>query len=76
MVQRGLDIKLWKKFHRMEFKDFYELAAKFDEYEELLMKELNQKRTAIGTYYQEVNNHELTMADLINALIQGSQRKL
>ena len=36
MVQRGFDIELWKKFQDMEF---YELAAKITEYEELLKKE-------------------------------------
>ena len=28
MAQRGLDIELRKKFQGMEFRDFYELAAK------------------------------------------------
>ena len=28
MAQRGLDIELMKKFQGMEFRDFYELAAK------------------------------------------------
>ena len=33
IVQRGLDIELRKKFQGMEFRDFYELAAKVTEYE-------------------------------------------
>ncbi|KAF2318178.1 hypothetical protein GH714_002174 [Hevea brasiliensis] len=41
MAQRGLDIKLRKKFQGMGFRDFYELAAKVVKYEELLMEELN-----------------------------------
>ena len=39
MAQRGLDIKLRKKFQGMEFRDFYELATKVIEYEELLKEE-------------------------------------
>ena len=39
MAQRGLDIKLRKKFQGMEFRDFYELVAKVTEYEELLKEE-------------------------------------
>ena len=39
MAQRGLDIELRKKFQVMEFKDFYELAAKVIEYEELVKEE-------------------------------------
>ena len=39
MAQRGLDIKLRKKFQGMEFRDFYELAAKVTKYEELLKEE-------------------------------------
>ena len=38
MAQRGLD-ELRKKFQGMEFRDFYELAAKVSEYEELLREE-------------------------------------
>ena len=41
IAQRGLDIELRKKFQGMEFKDFYEFAAKVTKYEELL-KEENQ----------------------------------
>ena len=36
MAQRGFDIELRKKFQGMEFRDFYELAAKVTNYEELL----------------------------------------
>ena len=39
MDQRGLDIELGKKFQGIEFRDFYELAAKVTEYEELLKEE-------------------------------------
>ena len=39
MAQRGLDIELRKKFQGIEFRDFYELAAKVTEYEELLKEE-------------------------------------
>ena len=39
MAQRGLDIKFRKKFQGMEFRDFYELATKAIEYEELLREE-------------------------------------
>ena len=39
MTQRGLDIELRKKFQGLEFRDFYELAAKVTEYEELLKEE-------------------------------------
>ena len=39
MAQRGLNIELRKKFQEMEFRDFYELAAKMAEYEELLREE-------------------------------------
>ena len=42
MAQRGLNIELRKKFQGMEFRDFYELAVKVTEYEELL-KEENQR---------------------------------
>ncbi|KAF2286215.1 hypothetical protein GH714_011802 [Hevea brasiliensis] len=52
-LRREFDIKLRKKFQGMEFRDFYELVATVTKYEELLMEELNRKRTAMGTYYQE-----------------------
>ena len=39
MAQRVLDIELRKKFQGMKFWDFYELAAKVSEYEELLIEE-------------------------------------
>ena len=63
MAQRGLDIELRKKFQDMEFINFYELAAKVAEYEELLKEESYQRKKSIGTYFQEVNQ-EVTMADL------------
>ena len=34
----------------MEFKDFFELAAKVKEYEELLREESQQRKTSMGTY--------------------------
>ena len=55
MAQRGLDIKLRKKFQGMEFRDFYELAAKVMEYEELLKEESYLRKKSMGTYCQEVN---------------------
>ena len=39
----------------MRFRDFNELAAKVTEYEELLMEKSQQRKTSMGTYYQEVN---------------------
>ena len=63
MAQRGLDIELRKKFQGMEFRDFYELAAKVIEYEELLKEESYWRKKSVGTYSQEVN-HEVVMADL------------
>ena len=55
MAQRVLDIKLRKKFQGMEFRDFYELAAKVTEYEELIKGESYRRKKSIGTYCQEVN---------------------
>ena len=63
MTQRGLDIELRKKFQDMEFRDFYELAAKMTEYDELLKKESYRRKKSMGTYCQEVNQ-EVAMADL------------
>ena len=34
----------------MEFKDFYELAAKVTKYEELLKEESQRRKTSMGTY--------------------------
>ena len=39
----------------MEFRDFYELAAKATEYEELLKEESYRSKKSMGTYCQEVN---------------------
>ena len=47
MVQRGLDIKLKKKFQGMEFRDFYELATNVIEYDELLKKENQLRKTSM-----------------------------
>lgn len=62
MAQRGLDIELKKKFQSFEFRDFYELATKVDEYKELLKEENQRKKTSIGTYCQEVNFEEVVVA--------------
>ena len=39
----------------MEFIDFYELAAKVTENEELLREESQWRKTSMGTYFQEIN---------------------
>ena len=39
----------------MEFRHFYELAAKVTEYEELLKEESYQRKRSMRTYCQEVN---------------------
>ena len=44
MDQRGLNIELRKKFQGMKFRDFYELAAKVTEYEELLKVESYRRK--------------------------------
>ena len=66
IAQRGLDIKLRQKFQGMEFKDFYELAAKVIEYEELPRKESQRRKTPMGTYCQEVNYEEIIVVDLLS----------
>ena len=50
IAQMGLDIELRKKFQGMEFRYFYELAAKVTEYEELLKEESQWRKTSMGTY--------------------------
>ena len=47
MAQRGLDIKLRKKLQGMEFRNFYELAAKVTEYEELLKEESYRRKKSM-----------------------------
>ena len=47
----------------MEFRDFYELAAKLVEYEELLKEESYRRRKSMGTYCQEVNQ-DVAVTDL------------
>ena len=47
----------------MEFRDFYELAAKLTEYEVLLKEESYRRKKSMGTYYQEVNQ-EVAVANL------------
>ena len=39
----------------MEFRDFYELATKVTEYEELIKEKSNQRKKSMRTYCQEVN---------------------
>ena len=39
----------------MEFRDFYELAAKMIEYEEVLKEESYRRKKSMGTYCQDVN---------------------
>ena len=63
MAQRGLDIKLRKKFQGMECRDFYELVAKVTKYEELLKEESYWRNKSMGTYCKDVN-HDLAVADL------------
>ena len=48
----------------MEFRDFYELAAKVAEYEELLREESQWRKAAMGSYCQEVDTQEIVVADL------------
>ena len=62
MAQRGLDIELRKKFQGMEFRDFYELATKVIEYEDLLKEESRLRKKSTRTYCQEVNQ-EVALAD-------------
>ena len=50
----------------MEFSNFYELATKVIEYEELLREESQQRNTSMGTYYQEVNSEEIAIAALLS----------
>ena len=47
----------------MEFRDFYELAAKVIEYEELLKEESYRMKKSMGTYCQE-ENQEVAVVDL------------
>ena len=63
MAQRGLDNELRKKFHCMEFRDFYEFAAKVIEYEDLLKEESYRRKKSMGTYCQEVNQ-DVVVANL------------
>ena len=65
MTQRGLDIDLRKKFQGMEFRDFYELAAKVTEYEKLPREESQLRKTSMGTYCQEVNFDEIAIEDFL-----------
>ena len=49
----------------MDFRDFYDLAAKVKEYEELLREESQRRKTSMGTYCQEVNYEEIAVTDLL-----------
>ena len=49
----------------MKFYDFYELAAKVSEYEELLREENQRRKNTMGTYFQEVSNAEVAVANLV-----------
>ncbi|XP_073059610.1 uncharacterized protein [Primulina eburnea] len=62
IAQKGLDSELQKKFQGMEFRDFFELAAKVGEYEELLTEESAKKKTTVSSYYQEVE--EIALAEI------------
>ena len=66
MAQRGLDIELRKKFQGMEFRDFYELAAKVTEYEELLREESQWRKISMGTCGREVNYEEIAKSYLLS----------
>ena len=48
----------------MEFRDFYELAAKVTEYEELLREESQRRKISMRTYCQEVNSKEIVVIDI------------
>ena len=50
MAHRGLYIEMRNKFQGMKFRDFYELAVKVQEYEELLGEESHRRKTSMGTY--------------------------
>ena len=66
MAQKGLDIKLRKKFQGMEFHYFYELTAKVSEYKEFLREENQRKKASMGTYFQEMSNNKVATTDLTN----------
>ena len=65
MAQKGLYIELRKKFQGTEFCDFYELAAKVSEYEELLREENQRRKNTMGIYFHEVSNAEVVVVDLV-----------
>ena len=66
MAQRGLDLELRKKFQGMEFRDFYELATKVTEYEELLREENHRRKTSMKTYCHKVSCEEIVVVDLLS----------
>lgn len=69
IAQRGLDFELRKKFQGMEFRDFYELAAKASEYEELLREDNYRKKNSTGTYYGDFS-HDIAVAEMANSGVQ------
>ena len=62
IAQKGLYIELRKKLQGMEFRDFYDLASKVTEYEELLKEESQWSKTSTRTYCHEVNYEDITIA--------------
>ena len=50
----------------MEFRKFYEIAAKVTKYEELLKEESQRRKTSMRTYCQEVNHEEIAIVDLLS----------
>lgn len=48
MAQIRLDIESWKKLQGIKFRDFYELATKVIEYEELLKKDSYRRGKSMG----------------------------
>ena len=48
----------------MKFRDFYELAAKVEKYEELLKAENQRRKTSMGTCCREVSSKEVVVANL------------
>lgn len=63
IAQNGLEMELRKKFQGMEFRDFYELASKVTEYEELLQEDNKRKKKSLRTYYQETK-HDVAVTEV------------
>lgn len=64
MAQKRLDFDLRKKFQGMKFRDFYELAAKLSENEDLLREENHENKTSLGSYFQQVEG--VALEDVAN----------